>query len=154
MRLRARYWPFGEVDRPPEPYSEISLRRCSQPRPFVWPALVASPQEGHPAFVWTDRRLASHRVRHGRLSRGETSDTLLIRNYEFWNVFDPKRDYVATHTFDLGKSGKVSELVYLKGTATPTTVTLSRTPSNQGNSPLGTRGYRACEGRRWAGAAG
>ena len=47
---------------------------------------------------------------------GGTSDTLLIRNHEFWNAFDPKRDYVAAHTFDLGKSGKVSELVYLKPT--------------------------------------
>lgn len=58
---------------------------------------------------------------------GKKSDTLVVRNGEFWSAVDPDRDYVAAHTFDLGKSGKVSELVYLRPT--------ERAPSNQRNVP-------------------
>ena len=47
---------------------------------------------------------------------GRTRDTLLFRNHEFWEAVAPGRDYVGAHTFQLGKSGKVSELVYLKPT--------------------------------------
>lgn len=58
---------------------------------------------------------------------GERSNTLIVRNDEFWSAVDPDRDYVAAHTFDLGKSGKVSELVYLRPT--------ERAPPNQRNVP-------------------
>ncbi|MCH8184782.1 MAG: hypothetical protein IH862_01630 [Chloroflexi bacterium] len=58
---------------------------------------------------------------------GKRSDTLVVRNDDFWEAVDPDRDYVAAHTFDLGKTGKVSELVYPKPT--------ERAPSNQRNVP-------------------
>lgn len=50
------------------------------------------------------------------MSDGRTTDALVIDNDQFWNAVDPNRGYVATHTFQLGKSGKVSELIYLKPT--------------------------------------
>ncbi len=44
---------------------------------------------------------------------GDRSDTLPIRNDDFWSAVDPDRDYVATHTFQLGKGDTTSSVVYI-----------------------------------------
>ena len=43
---------------------------------------------------------------------GGRSDRLVVKGTDFWNAVDPDRNYVATHTFQLGKGDMISDVAY------------------------------------------